>query len=64
MDAAITSPANPMVKEAAGLLQKKYRDRRRAFLLEGWKNVNEAIVAGFCPQRVFFDPVALPENAA
>ncbi|MDR3349990.1 MAG: RNA methyltransferase [Acidaminococcales bacterium] len=63
MEAAITSLANPVVKEAAGLLQKKYRDKRRAFLLEGWKNVSEAITAGLCPQRVFFDPSALPSSA-
>jgi TrmH family RNA methyltransferase len=64
MEAAITSPSNPLVKEAAGLLEKKYRDRHKAFLLEGWKNINEAMAAGFCPKRIFFDPCALPESIA
>ena len=63
MEDAISSLSNPLVKEAAGLLEKKYRDRRQAFLLEGWKNINAAMAAGFRPERIFFDPGALPESA-
>ncbi|HBQ85183.1 MAG TPA: hypothetical protein DD811_01680, partial [Syntrophomonas sp.] len=38
----INSLDNKEVKYAAGLLQKKYRDREKCFLVEGFKSIQAA----------------------
>lgn len=43
----ITSSQNKMVKLAASLLQKKYRDETGLFLLEGIRLIEEAVQAGW-----------------
>lgn len=49
----ITSVNNDIVKETAKLLQKKYRDESRLFLLEGDKCIEEALSSGIILERVF-----------
>ena len=59
----IESVHNPLCKQTAKLLQKKYRDQEQAFLLEGEICLYEALACGFVPQRVFFRPDALSPEA-
>ena len=42
----ITSVNNDLVKETVKLQQKKYRDKTGKFLLEGYKCIEEAFIAG------------------
>jgi len=49
----ITSVNNEMVKEAAKLQQKKFRDESGLFLLEGDKCIEEAINAGIQIEKLF-----------
>ena len=49
----ITSVNNELVKETAKLLQKKYRDEKNEFLLEGFKAVEEWHKSGFRFKRIF-----------
>lgn len=49
----ITSVNNEMVKEAAKLQQKKFRDESGLFLLEGDKCIEEAINAGVQIEKLF-----------
>ena len=50
---AITSPQNALVKRAASLRQRKFREREGAFLVEGADLVLAGIAAGQRPQTVF-----------
>ena len=49
----ITSVNNDIVKEAAKLQQRKYRDNSNLFLLEGDKCIEEAIDAGINIRQLF-----------
>ena len=49
----ITSVNNELVKETAKLQQKKYRDEKNEFLLEGFKAVEEWCNSGLKFKRIF-----------
>lgn len=49
----IDSIQNPLIKGATELLQKKYRDKEQAFLLEGIKNIQEALASDFIIEKIF-----------
>ncbi|HQB08207.1 MAG TPA: hypothetical protein PK712_10125, partial [Rectinema sp.] len=53
----ITSARNPRIKELI-LLQSKSRERREKalFVVEGQREVNRAIAAGFVPVSIFYCP--------
>ena len=51
----ISSRSNPIVKWAASLGEKKYRDAEGAFLVEGEKLSFEALDAGLPVIRVFVE---------
>jgi RNA methyltransferase, TrmH family len=59
MPELITSPSNPLIKQARALRQKKARDESGLFLVEGILHVGEAAEAGwefesllYCPERL------------
>jgi RNA methyltransferase, TrmH family len=59
MPELITSSANPLIKQARALRQKKARDESGLFLIEGILHVGEAAEAGwgfesllYCPERL------------
>ncbi len=59
MPELITSPANPLIKQARALRQKKARDESGLFLVEGLLHTGEAAEAGwqidallYCPARL------------
>lgn len=49
----ITSVNNELVKSAAKFAQKKYRDEEKKFLLEGFKPIEEAFLAGIEIEQIF-----------
>jgi len=49
----ITSVNNNLVKETTKLLQKKYRDESNKFILEGFKSIEEAFIAGLNIEHIF-----------
>lgn len=49
----ITSVNNELVKETVKLQQKKYRDEKKLFLLEGFKPIEEAFAAKLDIEKVF-----------
>lgn len=49
----ITSVSNELVKETAKLLQRKYRDEKGLFLLEGDKCIKEALDSGLEIVQIF-----------
>ena len=49
----ITSVSNELVKETAKLLQRKYRDEKGLFLLEGDKCIKEALDSGLKIVQIF-----------
>jgi RNA methyltransferase, TrmH family len=57
----LTSPQNALVKRAASLQQRKFRDREGAFLAEGAEVVAAALAAGWRPQAVFLREEAADE---
>jgi RNA methyltransferase, TrmH family len=57
----LTSPQNALVKRAASLHQRKFRDREGAFLAEGADVVAAALAAGWRPQAVFLREEAADE---
>jgi TrmH family RNA methyltransferase len=59
MPELITSSSNPLIKQARALRQKKARDEKKLFLVEGIMHVGEAAEAGwefelllYCPERL------------
>src|SRR5512140_1807963 len=59
MSTLIASSANPLIKQARALRQKKARDESGLFLVEGILHVGEAAEAGwefesllYCPERL------------
>jgi len=57
----LSSPQNALVKRAASLHQRKFRDREGAFLAEGADVVAAALAAGWRPQAVFLREEAADE---
>ena len=55
----ITSRSNPAIVATAALKEKKFRERERLFVLEGFKLMSEAVRSGVELERVF-----ATENAA
>lgn len=53
----ITSPANPAIKAARALHQKKHRSATGLFLAEGLRILNEAVALGHAPRTL----IVLPE---
>lgn len=51
----ILSPNNDYIRELAKLHERKYRDRKRRFLLEGYHLVNEAKTANLLKQVLITD---------
>lgn len=49
----ITSVNNELIKETAKLLQRKYRDEKGLFLLEGEKCIQEALASGLEIVHIF-----------
>ena len=58
---ALTSTHNSHVKQARLLGARKARYRERAFLVEGVRLLEDAVSAGFFPERLFFDSSRLSE---
>jgi TrmH family RNA methyltransferase len=50
----ITSSANPTIKRARSLREKKYRKQEALFLAEGLRILTEAREAGVLPQQLFY----------
>lgn len=65
MNAEITSPKNPLIKEVL-LLQSKSRERKRENLIviEGRKEVSLAVAAGLTVRKVLFCPDIITEEDA
>lgn len=55
----ITSPANPLIKQARALRQKKARQESGLFLVEGILHVGEAVEAGWDIETVIYCPARL-----
>lgn len=49
----ITSVNNELVKDVVKLQQKKYRDEKKLFLLEGFKAIEEALKSGIEIEHIF-----------
>ena len=60
----ITSRNNPLIKDAAKLIDKKYREKEGLFAFEGRKLLAEAISCGAPLQRIFVREKALTEVAS
>jgi TrmH family RNA methyltransferase len=60
----LTSPQNALVKRAASLCQRKFREREGAFLVEGADLVLAGITSGQLPQVVFVEAERADELAA
>ena len=54
-DEVITSRNNPLVKWAASLSEKKFRDAERSFIVEGEKLAFEALSAGLPVSHIFIE---------
>ncbi len=54
----ITSIENPLIKETKKLKDKKYRNERGQFLVEGFRFVEEAIKSSFVVEAIFVDKAA------
>lgn len=59
MTELITSPSNPLIKQARALRQKKARDESGLFLVEGISHVGQAFEAGWQIDSVLFTPQRL-----
>jgi len=60
----ITSPGNPLIKQARALRQKKTRRESGLFLVEGIHHVGEVIEAGWDVESVIYSPDTLTSNFA
>ena len=49
----ITSKENEMIKQVRKLKEKKYRDEKQAFLVEGEKMIQEAISEKASIEKIF-----------
>lgn len=55
----LTSPSNPLAKQARALRQKKARAESGLFLVEGIHHVGEAVEAGWVVESLFYAPELL-----
>ena len=60
----ISSPANPLIKQARALRQKKARDESKLFLVEGIHHVGEAAEAGWEFETLLYAPDQLKSEFA
>jgi len=60
----IASPRNPRVKALAALKERKERERRGLFLVEGRREVARALEAGLFLETLLLGPKARPEDRA
>jgi RNA methyltransferase, TrmH family len=60
----ITSPANPRVKQLAGLRRRRARDASGVTLVEGRPEIELALAAGVAPQSLFYCPALVSLGAA
>lgn len=58
----ITSPSNPLIKQARALRQKKARQESGLFLVEGILHVGEAAEAGWDIETLLYCPARLRSN--
>lgn len=56
MHPLITSHQNPKVKQALALAKSRERKKHGLFLLEGWREFQHAVQAGYAAESIFFDP--------
>lgn len=59
----ITSLQNGRIKHVAKLNQRRYRDAQQLTLVEGVREVQQALAGGVVPQEAFICPDLLPEEA-
>jgi RNA methyltransferase, TrmH family len=59
MTEMITSPSNPLIKQARALRQKKVREESGLFLVEGLVHVGSAVEAGWQVETVLYAPERL-----
>lgn len=52
----LTSPQNPKVKEAVKLRNRRHRDQTQRTLIEGYRELRQALTHGIQPETVFFCP--------
>lgn len=55
----VDSVHNTLIKNTTELLQKKHRDKEQAFLVEGIKNVKEALNSDFIVDKIFVNQSGL-----
>jgi RNA methyltransferase, TrmH family len=60
----ITSPSNPLIKQARALRQKKARTESGSFLVEGIHHVGEAVSAGWELESLLYAPDLLTSEFA
>lgn len=60
----VDSTANPLVKELAGLKQRRARERSGTFLVEGVREVRRALAAGVRPRLLVTSPALLEASLA
>ncbi len=63
MMAPITSLQNGRIKHVVKLSQRRYRDAQRLTVVEGVREVWQALAKGIIPQEAFICPDLLPEDA-
>jgi TrmH family RNA methyltransferase len=60
----ITSPQNAKIKQARALRQRKHRQARGSFLVEGIRHVGEAVQSGAAIEALFYAPDLLESEFA
>ena len=58
----ITSPANPKIKEAVRLRNRRDRDETGEMIVEGYRECRRALDAGYRPHAIFFCPEMYLKN--
>jgi TrmH family RNA methyltransferase len=63
MQEIICSLRNEQVKNLVKLRERKHRERQSLFLIEGLREIQHAITAGFDIERLYFCPACFPSQA-
>lgn len=63
MHPPITSTQNPKVKRALTLEKSRERKKQQRFLIEGWREFQYAIQAGYTAESIFYSPEQLTEQS-
>lgn len=63
MHPQITSTQNPKVKRALTLEKSRERKKQQRFLIEGWREFQYAIQAGYTAESIFYNPEQLTEQS-